>query len=67
MIKTFSSEATRKLAFRLILDSIDYRKRCMGLQNFISLSKKYEIWRNALITFLETPLNSDSFKAFGKN
>ena len=67
MISTFSSEVTRKLAFRFILDSIEYRKRCRGLQDIIFLSKMYEIWRQALITFLDTPVNSHSFKALNKN
>lgn len=63
----FSSNATRKLAFRFILESIDYRKKCMGLQDIISQSKLYEIWRQALLTFFEIPVNSQSFKPFSKN
>ena len=67
MTSTFSSQATRKLAFRFILDSIDYRKRCIGLQDIIFLSKIYNIWRQALITFFDTPVDCRSFKAFSKN
>ncbi len=63
----FSSNATRKLAFRCILESIDYRKKSMGLQDIISQSKIYEIWRQALISFLDTPLYSYTFNAFCKN
>ncbi|MCY7310933.1 MAG: hypothetical protein SGI96_19655 [Bacteroidota bacterium] len=67
MIPTCSSPVSKKLALKLILDNIDYRKRCIGLQDIISLSKKYDIWRQALITFFDTPVNSRSFKAFNKN
>ena len=67
MLRTFSSQATRKLAFRLLLDNIEYRKRCIGLQEIISLSKIYDIWRQALITLFDNPLNSHSFRAFSKN
>lgn len=67
MISKFSSNATRKLAFRYILESIDYRKKCMGLQDIISQSKMYEIWRQALINFFDTPLYSHMLNTFCKN
>ena len=67
MISTCSSPVAKKLAFRFILDNIDYRKRCIGLQDIVFLSKKYDIWRQALITFFDTPVSSRSFKTFSKN
>ena len=67
MLSTFSSQTSRKLAFRCLLDNIDYRKRCIGLQDIISLSKIYDFWRKVLITFFDTPVNSQTFNAFSKN
>jgi hypothetical protein len=67
MIPACSSTVTKKLALKFILDNIDYRKKCIGLQDIVFLSKKYDIWRQALITFFDAPVNSRSFKVFSKN
>jgi hypothetical protein len=67
MINTDSSMATKILVLRSILDNIDYRKRCLFLQEIISLSKVNDVWRHALTAFFESPLNDSSTKAFSKN
>jgi hypothetical protein len=67
MTSTSSSLVTKKLAFKFILDNIDYRKRCLYLQDIISLGKIDDVWRRALVTFFDNPLNSSSFKAFSKS
>lgn len=63
----YSSNATKKLVLRFVLDNIDYRKRCMYLQEIISMGKIKDIWRQALISFLDTPLDRVSLKTFCKN
>ena len=67
MTAIISSRATRELVLRFILDSIEYRKRCVSLQEIISLSKINDIWRQALLTFFDTPLKTIPVKAFSKN
>jgi hypothetical protein len=67
MIRTCSSTVTKKLALKFILDNIEYRKRCIGLQDIVFLSKKYDLWRKALITFFDIPFTSRSFKVLCKN
>jgi hypothetical protein len=67
MTGTYSSEATKKLAFRFILENIDYRKRCLYLQEIISLGKIDDVWRKALAVFLDTPIKNFAHKTFSKN
>lgn len=66
MISAYSSELTKKLALQLILENIEYRKKCLFLQEIISMSKINDIWRQALAVFFDTPANS-FFQAFSKN
>ena len=67
MIRTYSSQTTKELAVRFVLENIDYRKRCLYLQEIISMGKENDIWRQALTAFLDTPPNKFSNKAFSKN
>ena len=67
MILIYSSQAARRLVLEYILENIDYRKRCMYLQEIISLGKVNDVWRRALAAFLDTPANESSFEAFSKN
>ena len=67
MIGTYTSEVTKKLAFRFILENIDYRKRCLYMQEIISLGKVNDGWRQALTLFFDCPVNNFSMKAFSKN
>lgn len=67
MTRLFSSEASKKLVLRYILENIDYRKRCLYLQEIISLSKLKDVWRKALISYFDSPLNEHSLTAFSKN
>jgi hypothetical protein len=67
MISTHSSEASKKLALRFILENIDYRKRCLYLQEIILLSKINDTWRQALAVFFDAPINNLSLKVFSNN
>jgi hypothetical protein len=67
MTNTNSSKAAKTLVLRFILESIDHRKRCLFLQEIISLSKVNDVWRQALNVYFENPLYSSSQKAFSKN
>lgn len=67
MIGAYSSTETKKLLFSFILENIDYHKRCLYMQEIISLGKEDDIWRRALIAFLDAPVNNFSQKIFCKN
>ncbi|HKB43942.1 MAG TPA: hypothetical protein VKC90_06125 [Chitinophagaceae bacterium] len=67
MIGTYTSEVTKKLAFRFILENIEYRKRCLYLQEIISLGKVNNVWRQALALFFDCSIDNFSPKAFSKN
>ncbi|MEO7923767.1 MAG: hypothetical protein ABIR30_08810 [Chitinophagaceae bacterium] len=67
MTRTYSSVATKKLALRFILENIDYRKRCLYLQEIISLGKINNEWQRALAVFFDTPFKCSSRRAFSRN
>jgi hypothetical protein len=67
MMVLYSSNVTKKLAVRFVLDNIDYRKKCLYLQEIISLGKIKDVWRQALISYLDTPFDNLSLKVFSKN
>jgi len=67
MIRSYSSKTTKELAVRFVLENIDYRKRCLYLQEIISMGRENDVWRQALTAFLDTPPNRFSIKAFSKN
>jgi len=55
MTPIHSSTATKKLALKFVLDNIDYRKRCLYLQEIIGLGRINNVWLKVLNTFLSTP------------
>jgi hypothetical protein len=67
MTSIYSSDATKRLALQYILENIDYYKRCLYLQEIISLGKINDVWRKALTTILNTPVDNLSLKVFSKN
>jgi len=67
MTRTYSSDVTKKLAFKLILENIDYRKKCLYLQEIISMGKMNDVWRKALASFFDCPFKRNSFSSFSKN
>jgi hypothetical protein len=67
MIGTYTSEVSKKLAFQFILENIEYRKRCLYLQEIISLGKVNNVWRQALALFFDCSIDNFSLKAFSKN
>jgi hypothetical protein len=63
-----SSDTTKKLLLQFIEESADYSKRCSYLQKIIHLGKNDDVWRRALIAYLDTSLkDSSSAKTFSKN
>ncbi|TMI74799.1 MAG: hypothetical protein E6H09_02870 [Bacteroidetes bacterium] len=67
MVHTSTSETSKKLVMRFILENIDYRKRCQYLQEIISLSRIKDVWRQALISYFDSPMNQLSITEFSPN
>ena len=67
MISTYYSDVRKKLAFRFILENIDYRKICVYLQDIIALGKTDDVWRKALDRFFDIPFKCLPFKMSSKN
>ena len=67
MTTTNNSKETKKLAFRFILENIEYRKRCLYIQEIIALGKENDIWWRALNIFLDRTANIYHLKTFSKN
>ena len=67
MISTYYSDIRKKLAFRFILENIEYRKLCLYMQDVISFGKTDDVWRKALDRFFDIPFKSLSRKTFSKN
>lgn len=67
MTRSYTSVSTKKLAFRFVQENIDFRKRCLYLQEIIMMGKAHDIWRQALATFFDTPLTNCSVRYFSKN
>ena len=51
-----SSEASRGLIVQFIRENIDYNRRCSYLQEIIRMGKKDDIWRRALLAYLDTSI-----------
>ena len=56
MIPACSTKASKKLAFRYVLENIEYRKRSLYLQEIISFSKINDAWRKLLSLYFAAPL-----------
>jgi len=67
MKSAFTSEVTKKLVFNLVLENIDYRQKCLYIQEIISLGKENDVWWRALYILFDMPENSFSLKTFCKN
>ena len=67
MTRIYTSQAAKKLALKYILENIDYRKRCLYLQEIISMGRENDLWRQALTAFFETPIENLSLSTFSKN
>jgi len=66
-MRAISSIAVKKLAVQFVLDNIDYRKRCLYLQEIIYMSRANDVWRKALASFFDTPLNLQLANNFSQN
>jgi hypothetical protein len=63
-----SSNTTKKLLLQFVKESAEYHKRCSYLQEIILMGKIDDVWRRALITYLDTSLpDKVTTKAFCKN
>ena len=67
MTITVSSDATKKLLLQFIIENIDYRKRCLYLQEIIAMGRANDVWHKALTMFFKEPMNPCSVKSFSKN
>ena len=68
MVYPYFSPASKKLVFQFIMEHIDYRKRCLYLQEIISMGKINDVWRRALMTFFDnTNEGPESLKSFSVN
>ena len=67
MTSIYSSDETKRLALRYLLENIDYRRRCLYLQEIISLGRKNDVWRQALTAYLNTPVDKFSLRKVCKN
>ena len=67
MTGLFASKASKELVFRYVMENIDYRKRCIYLQEIIKLGQKDSVWQKALLTFFDNSFNSTYFTSFSKN
>jgi hypothetical protein len=67
MMNACSNEATKKLVVRYILNDIDYKKRCLYLQEIIAMGRKDDLWIRALSAFFDSPMSQPSLKSISKN
>lgn len=67
MVNSASSKATKELLFSFILENLEYRKKCLYLQEIVSLGKADNIWQKALLAFFDSPMKLDSPATFCKN
>lgn len=64
---SITSIAAKKLAVQFVLDHIDYRKRCLYLQEIIGMSRANDVWRKALATFFDSPISLQFVNRFSEN
>ena len=62
-----SSDATKKLLLQYIIENIEYRKRCLYLQDIINMGRENNIWHRALIDFFNDSMNTPSIKNICQN
>lgn len=62
-----SSDASKQLVLKFVLESIDYRKRSLYLQEIISMGRVNQVWLKALHTFFDTPFEKISLASFSKS
>jgi hypothetical protein len=53
MTRIISSQITKKLLLQFIQENMDFRKRCVYLQEIILMSRKNDVWRKALTIFFD--------------
>ncbi|MGQ0740382.1 MAG: hypothetical protein ACT4OJ_15130 [Bacteroidota bacterium] len=67
MLLLFSPDISKKLVLRFILINIEYKKRCLYLQEIIAMSKRDELWRRALTAFFDGPVILRGIPFFSRN
>lgn len=67
MVNSESSKATKELLFSFVLENLEYRKKCLYLQEIVSMGKSDNVWQKALLAFFDTPLKTNPPAAFCKN
>ncbi len=63
----YYSDVAKRLALKYVLDNIEYKKKCLYLQEIIAMGKADTIWMKALTAFFDTPMNTSSFRLLSKN
>jgi len=67
MIILYPQDERKKLALRFLLQHAEYKKRCRYLQEIIQMGRRDDLWRRALLAFLDTPVGSTAFRRPGMN
>jgi hypothetical protein len=67
MIRLNPSDERKKLALQYILKNAEYRKRCLYLQEIISMSRRDDLWRKALMIYFDSPVTWTAFRSPCKN
>ncbi len=67
MTSNYPANAAKKLALKFVLDNIEYKKKCLYLQEIIAMGKEDNLWMKALTTFFDTPFKTTSFRLLSKN
>ena len=67
MTSIYSTDETKRLALRYLLENIDYRRRCLYLQEIISLGRENYVWHQALLAYLNTPVDNFSLRKVCNN
>jgi hypothetical protein len=67
MLLLYSCNVSKKLVLKFILEHIEYRKRCLYLQEIIAMGKRHEIWRRALASFFEERISRGGDQSFSSN
>ena len=67
MLRTTSVLTIKKLARRFVVENTDFLIRSLYLQEIISMSREDDVWRRALATFFDSPVEKSDLKAFSKN
>lgn len=67
MTRLHTSDERKKLALQYILTNAEYRKKCLYLQEIITMSRRDDLWRKALLIYFDSPVTKFAFRSPCKN